>query len=114
MKSCRGSASLRLPPTSTAATFLAAARSRGEWAVGVFAAVVQQGAFISIPLYLGTSLPVREEQNQLNTAAVALSAVALIGILAFRPQPFFRIAWGNFTSVAFLGLALFSVIWSIH
>jgi hypothetical protein len=36
----------------------------GDWLIAIFAAVVQQGAFLSIPLYFGGTLPtVRGEQN---------------------------------------------------
>ena len=89
--------------------------SRLEWAVAVFAAVVQQNAFLSIPLYFGNpSLHFRQDQNVLNTIAVAASLVSIVPFCISQRESIYLLARKNVSSILFLLLVLASASWSIH
>jgi O-antigen ligase len=86
-----------------------------EWVVAVFAAVVQQGAFVSIPLYFGDpSLFIRQDQNALNTIAVAASFLCILPLCIWQGRSVGHLARKNALSVLFLLLVLASAFWSIH
>lgn len=84
-----------------------------EWVVVVFSLIVQQGAFISLPLVVrGDSL--RATVNPFNTIAVAVS-MALMALVFFRQiRNIVSLAMRNLTSILFLLLVLLSATWSIH
>jgi O-antigen ligase len=86
-----------------------------EWAVVIFAAVVQQGAFLSIPLYFGNpSLHIRQDQNDLNTIAVAGSLLSIMPFCISQRRSIGFLARKNALSILFLLLVLGSAFWSIH
>jgi exopolysaccharide production protein ExoQ len=86
-----------------------------EWIVAVFAAIVQQGAFLSIPLYFGKStLLFREEQNEFNTIAVTTSLLSILIVCILCRRRVADIATKNGISVVFLLLVFGSAFWSIH
>jgi exopolysaccharide production protein ExoQ len=103
--------SLGLPPVRQRSSSLL------NWAVVVFLLVVQQGAFVSLPMVM-TDIPLNElrdvQQNPLNTVCIAIS-LACIAILCL---PYRRdiaaLARMNKSSVLFLLLVLLSASWSIH
>jgi exopolysaccharide production protein ExoQ len=91
--------------------------SRLDWIVAVFVVIIQQGAFVSVPMVLSdVSLSaVRDiQQNPFNTAGIAISVVG-IGIVCL---PWIRqivfLAWTNRFSLLFMLLVLMSAAWSIH
>ena len=86
-----------------------------EWFVAVFALIVQQGAFISIPLYFGKdTVLIRQDTNNLNTLAVAISLASVMFVCLWRLRPLARLAQRNPLSIAFLLLVIASTLWSIH
>lgn len=89
--------------------------TRLEWTIAVLTLVVQQGAFVSIPLYFrSASLQFREDQSVLNTIAVGASLVSMLW-LCFRQRTALReLATRNVLSLLFLVLVFLSSAWSIH
>jgi exopolysaccharide production protein ExoQ len=88
-----------------------------SWIVAVFLLIVQQGAFVSMPMVLSDARlnELRDvQQNPLNTVCIAISFV-FIGIVCV---PWTRqigfLAWTNRLSLLFLLLVLVSATWSIH
>jgi exopolysaccharide production protein ExoQ len=87
-----------------------------DWIVAVFALIIQQGAFVSMPMvFSDVSLSaLRDIQNPYNTAGVAISVI-FIGIVSF---PWIRkigfLAWTNRFSLLFMLIVLMSATWSIH
>jgi exopolysaccharide production protein ExoQ len=89
--------------------------SRLEWAFAIFAAVVQQGAWVSIPLYFGNpSLDIRQDQNVLNTIAIAGSLLSNMPLCISQRRGIGLLARKNALSILFLLLVLGSALWSIH
>lgn len=85
------------------------------FAVAIFALLVQQGAFVSMPLYINDSfLPVREEQNDLNTFAILISFAAVFASCVFRGRAMWLLVRKNSLSVFFLLFVLVSSTWSVH
>jgi exopolysaccharide production protein ExoQ len=90
--------------------------SRLEWIAAVFVVIIQQGAFVSIPLVLSdpSSFALQDVRNPFNTAGIVISAVAM-GIFCF---PWIRqigfLASYNKASLLFMLMVLMSVTWSIH
>lgn len=88
-----------------------------DWIVAVLLAIIQQGAFISIPTVLSnTPLAALRNNpvNPLNTAGVALSIVSIgvVGLPWVRQLGF--LAWTNRFSFLYMLIVLFSATWSIH
>lgn len=83
------------------------------WIVAVLLVIVQQGAFVSIPLIV-TGVTPREIQNPFNTAGIAISMIC-IGICCF---PWLRqvayLTLENRFSLLFMFLVIVSAAWSIH
>lgn len=87
--------------------------SRFEWLVTVFSLVVQQGAFISVPLAMrGDSF--RVTVNPANTMAVSACMVLLALVFFQQRREVASLAGRNLTSILFLTLVLLSATWSIH
>lgn len=105
-----------LPPTGDARTSAVIGShepSRLEWLVTVFSLVVQQGAFISVPLVMrGDSF--RVTVNPANTMAVSACMVLLALVFFQQRREVLSLARRNLTSLLFLTLVLLSATWSIH
>lgn len=90
--------------------------SRIEWIVFVFVLLVQQNAFVSIPMIVnGLTLgEMRGVENIFNTIGVAMSLL-LIGWISYqRLRPLVHIGRANVWPLSFICLVLLSTIWSIH
>lgn len=86
-----------------------------EWIVAVFAALVQQGAFVSIPLFIGNhTLLIREDQNATNTIAVAFSLISILYVTIRNSAVVLRIISQNSLSLLYVILIFASLLWSIH
>lgn len=87
-----------------------------EWLIFVVVLLVQQNAFVSLPILL-QSVPLtemREFDNPYNGAAVALSLLCIGGMCLFRLQAIAGIARTNVVALLFTGLVVLSISWSIH
>ena len=94
---------------------LEAGPSRLEWVIAVFAALVQQGAFVYMPLlFSNQSILIRQDQNELNTIAVAASLLSILTVCIWQGRSIGFLAKKNFLSILFLLLVLASAFWSIH
>jgi O-antigen ligase len=89
--------------------------TRVEWAVAITAALVQQGAFLSIPLYWHVdSLLIRQDTNALNTLAVAVSFLSVAIASIWQRKKLAGLVLANPLALLFLALVLVSAAWSIH
>jgi exopolysaccharide production protein ExoQ len=94
---------------------MSSAKTCTLFAISIFALLVQQGAFVSMPLYINDSfLPVREEQNDLNTFAILISFAAVFATCVFRSREMWLLIRENGLSVSFVVLVLVSSTWSVH
>lgn len=108
-----GSLALQLPRTRGLALVSAQNPSVFEWLVVIFGLIVQQGAFISMPLVVsGDSL--RVTVNPLNTIAVAISMASLALVLLPQIRKLASLARRNVASMLFMVLVLLSATWSIY
>jgi exopolysaccharide production protein ExoQ len=90
--------------------------SRIDWAVAVFAVLVQQNAFVSTPLVL-SNVPLSAQQdlrNPYNTAAIAISIVSIAMVCLPWLRRVCWLGWTNRVTVLFMAMVLTSAIWSIH
>jgi exopolysaccharide production protein ExoQ len=103
--------SLGLPPVRQRSSSLL------NWAIVVFLLVVQQGAFVSLPMVM-TDIPLNElrdvQQNPLNTVCIAISLVCIAILCLPYRREIAALARMNKSSVLFLLLVLLSASWSIH
>ena len=89
-----------------------------EWVVAVLVAVIQQGAFVSVPLLLtGGSLDatiVTQTPNPFNTIAVSASGAAILffGFSSWRSM--YGVVRGNTAQLILTLFVVASMIWSIH
>ena len=85
-----------------------------DWVLVVAALVVQQGAFVSLPLVIAGDSLRGSVVNSFNTVAITIS-LAFIGLAcALRLRQLGSLALQNLSSVAFLLIVLMSAAWSIH
>jgi len=94
---------------------IASKPSRYDWLVAVFVLLIQQSAFISMPMIMSdASAAFREAENPFNTIGVMASMVFVfigcysslkrIGLLSLRNAP----------SIVYILVVLASALWSIH
>lgn len=102
--------SRRTPPQQTGR---ASKPSRLDWIVAVFAVIIQQGAFVTVP-FVVSGVSLRGIENPFNMAGIAISMVS-IGIVCFsRIRQIGFLALKNVFPVLFILIVLMSAIWSIH
>lgn len=87
-----------------------------EWVVFVIVLLIQQGAFVSLPMLLQGMTPAeaRDLDNPVNRAAIALSIFCVTWICVPRLRVLVGIARANALIVLFIGLVVSSIGWSIH
>jgi len=87
-----------------------------EWMIAVFAVVIQQAAFVWVPLLLagGPISDVGEVPNPYNTVTISLSGLA-VGILCFiHYRKIVPLIWQNPASILLVIIIIASSLWSIH
>lgn len=85
-----------------------------DWLLVVAALVVQQGAFVSLPLVIAGDSLRGSVVNPFNTVAIAISLLFIGVACVLRGRQIAALASQNLSSVAFLLLILMSAAWSIH
>jgi O-antigen ligase len=95
------------------------ARSRWHpvlWGLSIYLVLVQQGAFISVPLVVRgvSSAEMREIENPFNAAAIATSLMIVAVLSATDMRRIGALMGKHLSTVLFLALVLMSTIWSIH
>jgi len=86
---------------------------RFHWGVAVFLLLIQQSAFVAIPLIMAdTSL--RGVENPYNTAGVAMSAALLIICCVPLSKQIYVLISFNRSAIFYTLIVLSSTIWSIH
>lgn len=83
----------------------------------IFALIVQQAAFVSIPMVMSSQSLVANPadiENPFNTVAVALSLLFIGTACLFRIKRLAFIAMTNFFAMLFMCLVILSAFWSIH
>ncbi len=88
-----------------------------EWIVAVFMVLLQQGAFVSLPLVISNRYlsSVRTNlENPFNTVGIAASIILVTIVCLPHLQKLSFLLVTNVTSILFLLLVLFSAIWSLH
>ena len=85
------------------------------WFVIVFAFIIQQGAFIEMPVLVGSSTGgILQDSNVYNTIGIGIS-FATIGFLCFSSaSELGELLRKNALSFAYIALVLISFLWSIH
>ena len=87
-----------------------------EWMIFVLALLVQQNAFVSLPILVnGVPLEeMREFSNPVQRAAVSVSVLVIGGICLYRLRALAAMARNNKVTLLLTGLVVLSAIWSIH
>ncbi len=90
--------------------------SRLEWVIVSFALIVQQGAFISIPLFVSglSTIDVRSVENPVYTASIAVSMALIVFICLSSFRKIGQLLLNNLYSLLFVIIVLISATWSIH
>jgi exopolysaccharide production protein ExoQ len=102
--------------TRTANEWIAGEPRPIEWMAFVMALIVQQGAFVSLPIVM-QGLPVsatRDFDNPVSRYAIALSLLCIGCICAPRLRDLFVIARRNRLTMLYIALVVCSIGWSIH
>jgi exopolysaccharide production protein ExoQ len=89
--------------------------SRFHWFVALFLLLIQQGAFVSMPLIMADSMvSLREVENPFNTASLLLSILLLVIVCVPNYRHIYVLCASNRFVIVYMLIVIISALWSIH